>query len=80
MSTNALGEWSEVSARVRRMYDDYGWSEEGGVTHDADACEDLRAVAAPYVVEVAQFGEGCVVFRCRFEGEFHVIGICGPSL
>jgi SAM-dependent methyltransferase len=48
-SSDTLNDWGEVSARVRRMYDDYGWSEEDGVTHDADACEDLRAVAAPYV-------------------------------
>lgn len=38
-----------VAADVGRQYESFGWSERGGVTHDAAACEDLRPQAAAYV-------------------------------
>jgi SAM-dependent methyltransferase len=48
MVSDALSR-SDISAHVRELYDRFGWSEEDGVTHDARACEDLRANARDYV-------------------------------
>jgi SAM-dependent methyltransferase len=38
-----------IAADIRRQYDEYGWIERNGVTHDARSCEDLRPAAAEYV-------------------------------
>jgi SAM-dependent methyltransferase len=40
---------STVSDQVRALYDEVGWTEQDGITHDAAACEDLRPVARDYV-------------------------------